>query len=190
MRKTFNAFRYCRILFLICAAAYAITGQTDVRELVDKLSDTRLQAVGEPLIGDFNKDGIQDIATSVLIKLEPELGGMALLKQRSIKVEYLCHPSQNCCDEIDFDQPALLILHNAARGWRSLNAAGFKLGSAVLLRGRANVFAFQKKKVPNDLGFTVKKDRPSGSYIEFPTEASEGILRWRGGRYTWFETEP
>lgn len=167
----------------------SVSGQTDVNKVVETLSDNYLKAVGKPETGDFNKDGFQDIATIVVPDLKPEYGGFQPIKDRGIKVEYLCLPSQNCCDEIDFDSPALLIIHGKSKSKINFQKTVFNLKSAVLLRGRANVFAFQKKNVPDNLSFDVK-NTATGSWIEFATEASEGIVKWQAGKYTWRETEP
>jgi hypothetical protein len=167
-----------------------VHSQSNSIDLVKKLSDSHL-IVSElhELVGDFNEDGIKDLA--VIVKLDqPTISGVYGIKSY-FKVDYLCGSPIPCGDEIEPESSSLLIIHGKTKGWELKKTWSFKMKSAILLRGRSNVYAFQKSRFSEKIsGMKIVKGKNGKVWLEFSTEASEGILKWKAGKYTWYETEP
>ena len=87
--------------------------------------------------------------------------------------------------EVNTELLALFIVHGKGKGWQ------FAQKSAVLLLGRNSVLIFQKERL-NETGDGMRIEKNKGGKISiiFPTEASDGILKWDGKKYSWTETQP
>ena len=85
----------------------------------------------------------------------------------------------------DLEILASFITHGNGKGWQ------FAQKSAVLLLGRNSALIFQKERL-NETGdgMKIQKNKAGQISIIFPTEASDGILKWDGKKYTWRETQP
>jgi hypothetical protein len=151
-------------------------------------NDALVLSTSPRLLGDFNNDGIVDIA--VLARYKTPQDQKPMSDTRLMQTTYLCGPGPSCKQDIKLNQPGLLILHGKVKGWEKANPEQFSVLSVNFLRGRNNVFAFQEayfseKKIPVD----ITRSKKGKTKLEFSTEASEGILEWKNGRYTWYETQ-
>jgi hypothetical protein len=175
------------VLFLTSSVCFA---QNNVKDLVKTLSAETLIAGGsDEMVGDFNSDGIKDIAVIVQLS-QQDMSGLKNVKSY-FKIDYLCGTSVPCLSEVESENPALLIIHGKTKGWELKKTWSFKMKSGILLRGRSNVHAFQKSRFSEKVsGMEIVKGKNGKVWLEFSTEASEGILKWKAGRYIWEETEP
>jgi hypothetical protein len=154
---------------------------TAVKELVKSLSNNKLRvettATPYKLVGDFNGDKVEDVA--VIVSLADTVENI----RRAIKIE---NPYAGAWgDEINTELLALFIIHGKGKGWQ------FAQESSVLLLGQNSALIFQKGRLgESGDGMKIEKDRRGRVRIVFPTEASEGILKWNGKTYAWNETQP
>jgi hypothetical protein len=164
--------------------------QNNTKDLVKTLSSNTLVSGGlAEIIADFNGDGIKDIAVIVELS-QTNASGLKSIKSH-FSIDYLCGTPAPCTDDIDSENSALLIIHGKNKGWELRNVSSFKMKSGILLRGRSNVYAFQKSRFSEKVsGMKIVKGKNGKVWLEFSTEASEGILKWKAGKYTWYETEP
>lgn len=168
---------------LLFGLSFPVKGQTAscLEGLVKSLSDGKLQvetrATPYKLIGDFDGDKIEDVAVVVsLLDTVENIG-----KKVKIKNPY----ARAWGKEINPDLLALFIIHGKGKGWQVAQK------SSVLLVGRNSVLIFQKERL-NETGDGMKIEKNKGGKISiiFPTEASDGLLKWDGKKYTWRETQP
>ena len=155
-----------------------------IEDLVKCLSDGKLQvetkAVPYQLIGDFNDDKVKDVA--VIVSLSDTVENIS----KFVKIE---NPYARAWGkEVNTELLALFIIHGKGKGWQ------FAQKSSVLFLGNNSALIFQKSRLSEfgDKGnnWEVEKDRNGKVNLLFGTEASEGILKWNGKRYTWTETQP
>ncbi len=138
---------------------------------------------------DLNADGIQDIA--VLVRLSNATIDALNRAKQLASIVSLCGAPAPCDEELKLSDSALLVLHGKTKGWHKNNDSPFDFKQAFLLRGRDNVLAFQQANFDSlEPSIRVKKSKNGRYWLELATEASEGILQWRSGRYSWRETEP
>lgn len=168
---------------LLCGSNFSAEAQTakSVEDLVKTLSDAKLQvetrATPYKLVGDFNGDKVEDAAVIVSLSDTVENTG------KSVKIE---NPYARAWgNEIKTELLALFIIHGKGKGWQTAQK------SSVLLLGRNSALIFQKERLnETDAGMRIEKSRNGKISIIFPTEASDGILKWNGKKYTWKETQP
>lgn len=87
--------------------------------------------------------------------------------------------------EVNTELLALFIIHGKGKGWQLAQK------SSVLFLGRNSALIFEKERLnETGEGVSIEKDKAGKISLVFPTEASEGILKWNGKRYTWRETQP
>jgi hypothetical protein len=183
-------FKVFLLISTLIMFASSVLSQTETKELVKKVSKNNLIASeSKELVGDFNNDGVKDIA--VIVKFSEQNAKGVDIVTTQIKTENLCGIPVPCSEDIEPESSALLILHGKIKGWDLKKTWSFKLKSSVLLRGRSNVHAFQKNQFSEkEQGIEIIKGKKGKVWLEFSTEASEGILKWKAGKYTWEETEP
>lgn len=142
----------------------------------DKLTVEK-RATPYKITGDFDGDKIEDVA--VIVELNDTVKNIG----KTVKIE---NPYARAWgNEIDEKLLALLMIHGKGKGWQ------FAQKSSVLLVGQNSVLIFQKSRLDETgAGMMLEKDKSGKISIVFPTEASEGILKWNGRKYTWRETEP
>ncbi len=152
-----------------------------VEDLVKSLSDGKLQvetkATPYKLIGDFNGDKVKDVA--VIVSLSDTVENIG----KVVKIE---NPYARAWGkEIKTELLALFVIHGKGKGWQ------FAQKSSILFLGRNSALIFQKERL-NETGNGMRIEKNKGGKISiiFPTEASDGILKWNGKKYTWTETQP
>jgi hypothetical protein len=177
--------RLATVIFVfLFGSALSIKAQTtaDFEKLVKSLSDGKLkvetQAAPYYLVGDFNGDKIEDAA--VIVSLIDKVENVG----KVVKIEYPY--AQAWGKKVKADDLALFIIHGKGKGWQS------EQKSSVLMLGENSVLIFQKSRLGSDLvkAMEIEKDKRGKVSIVLITEASEGILKWNGKKYTWRETEP
>lgn len=170
-------------LVLSCVFNFSARAQTakSVEDLVKSISGGKLRvetrASPYKLVGDFNADKIEDVA--VIVDLADSVEHI----KKTVKIENPYAPAWG--SRINTKILALFIVHGGGKGWQ------YAQKSSVLFVGRNSVLIFEKERLddPGE-GMRIEKDKRGKVSIIFPTEASQGILKWNGKRYAWTETEP
>lgn len=162
-----------------------------INQLISNISGNELKGLKDGMILDANKDGIKDIA--VIVELtSPTISSLSNMKRllTNFKIQYLCERFNNCADEVELKSPAFLIIHGANKSWKINDINNFRPKNLILFRGRENIMSFQRSRLDrNEDTMNVFLDK-NGIGFDFGTEASEGYLQFRKGKYHWYETEP
>ncbi len=167
-------------LILFLGLSFSIRAQTEasVEKLVNSLSAGKLRveskATPYKLTGDFNGDKIEDIAIIVELMDSPEN------VSSKIKKVYPYYSKEVAKNDL-----MMLIVHGAGKGWKTAQKESF------LLIGENSALIFEKQRLAEKGdGVKIEKDKGGKLRLYFPTEGSEGYLKWNGKKYVWWESEP
>jgi hypothetical protein len=95
--------------------------------------------------------------------------------------------SHRCVRPFDYDEPKKMGLQKGMRAIELTPCVAQEHGGGMLLWGPANLMLLDTDR-PMEAGLWAQVNSKKGKAIKFPTEASDGTLSLKAGKFVWVES--